>query len=79
MSAGTPGGPRLAGSRHGTGREGAVGEGDGGVVRGSRGREWKAGRGGRPELGDVTSALGRTSLTFPVGQLREPRLVDKQR
>lgn len=78
MSAGTPGGPRLAGSRHGT-REGAVGEGDGGVVRGSRGRERKAGRGGRRELGDVTSALGRTSLTFPVGQLREPRPVDKQR
>lgn len=46
---------------------------------GNGGRKRRAGAGGRRELGEVTSALGRTSLTIPVGQLREPRPVNKQR
>lgn len=58
------GGPRGPGTREGAGGAGGV---DGGAVGGGR------------ELVDVTSALGRTSLTFPVGQLREPRPVDRRR
>lgn len=59
-----PGGP---GTREGAGGVDGVRGVDGGTVGGLR------------ELGDVTSALGCTSLTIPVGQLREPRPVDRQR